>query len=99
MSEQQKNNFNLKLNLAVLDHKIQEIEGTKCIVIPIQENDLYLSEKGNVYLSLNGWESANLMYEKTHLIKQSLSKEVWTAMSEDERSNIPILGDMQPSKF
>ena len=35
-------------------------------------------------------------YDDTHLVKQSLSKEVYQAMTEDERKAQPILGSLKP---
>lgn len=35
-------------------------------------------------------------YSETHCIKQSLPKERYEAMSEEERKNQPILGGMKP---
>lgn len=94
-----KNNFKLKLNLATLVHQITEIEGKKCIIIPIEENDLYEGEKGALYLSLIGREASGLRYDKTHIVKQSFSKEFYHNMSEEARADIPIFGDMQPSNY
>jgi hypothetical protein len=67
----------------------------KCICIPIKDNDLYVGEKG-IYLNLTAWENNNLKDGKTHLVKQSFSKDVRNAMTEEERKHIPILGDMKP---
>lgn len=90
----------LKLkNTAVLDIKSNK-SGTvkKCLIIPIGDNDLYQSDKG-VYLGLNAYEANNLKDDKTHLLKQNHSKEVRDKMSEDDRANLPILGDAKPIVF
>jgi hypothetical protein len=95
------NNFFVKINLAELKHKIQkkktkdgnEIE---CLVIPIDQNNLYHSkEKGNVYLDLVAWENNNKEYN-SHILKQSLPKEVREKMSEEELKEQPIVGNMKP---
>lgn len=87
----------LKLkNTAVIDMKSQKTGITKkCIIIPITDNDLYQSDKG-VYLGLNAYEANGLNDGKTHLLKQNHSKDVREKMSEDERINMPILGDAKP---
>ncbi len=46
---------NIKINLTALKHKVQDLKGqsgmVKCLVIPIEANNLYHSDKtGNVYL-------------------------------------------------
>ena len=68
----------------------------ECIVIPIQKNKLFVGEKG-VYLDLIAFEITNKKSESkdTHLLKQSFSKEVREAMSEQELKDLPILGGLQ----
>ena len=67
-----------------------------CLVIPIKDNHLYESERGDIYLTLTAWENERLKDGKTHLIKQSFNKEVRERMTEEEKKSIPILGDMKP---
>lgn len=67
----------------------------KCLVIPIAENHLYEGEKG-IYADFIAWE----MKEKkengtTHLLKQSLPKEVRSAMTDEQKKSLPIFGDMK----
>lgn len=71
-------------------------ETVDCLIIPIKDNHLYESERGDIYLSLTAWENDKLKDGKTHLIKQSFDKEVRERMSEEEKKSIPILGDMKP---
>lgn len=90
----------LKLkNTAVIDIKSNKTgEVKKCLIIPVVDNDLYQSERG-VYIGLNAYEANNLKDDKTHLVKQNHSKEVREKMSEDDRANLPILGDAKPIVF
>ena len=90
----------LKLkNTAVIDIKSNKTgEVKKCLIIPVVDNDLYQSERG-VYIGLNVYEANNLKDDKTHLVKQNHSKEVREKMSEDDRANLPILGDAKPIVF
>lgn len=88
-----------KINLSKLESVLmtkkgkgdKEIEG---IFIPIEMNHLFKSEKGNVYLDLIAFEIENPKYDDTHLLKQSLPKEVREAMSDEERKNTAILGGL-----
>jgi hypothetical protein len=66
----------------------------RCIVIPIDDNDFYESEK-SVYCNLVAFE-ANLNDGKTHLIKPSIKKDVLDKMTEEERKAITIIGDVKP---
>ena len=86
-----------KLNIAKLKSKIMDFKGTagpvKCLVIPIEENHLFYSEKtGAVYIDLVGFESDKLA-DWTHAVKQSLPKEVRDKMTKEEQYAYPYLGN------
>jgi len=82
-------NVSIKVNLAVLEHALMKTEsGTKCIVIPIEKNHLFESEKGNVYMDLIAFPVKNPTKDQTHLVKQSLPKEL---RSKDQ----PIVGNLK----
>lgn len=79
-----------KINLSGKDGKQK-----KCLVIPIEENHLYEGEKG-IYADFIAWE----MREKkengtTHLIKQSLPKEVRDGLTDLGKRALPIFGDLR----
>lgn len=65
-----------------------------CLVIPIKPNQLYQSEKA-VYLDLIGFEFQNNIDDSkdTHLVKQSLPKEVFEKMTDEDKKKMPILGN------
>lgn len=68
-------------------------------VSKIDKESLYKGEKGT-YLTLECVELKQAsQYGDTHLVKQQLSKEVYQKMTEEQKKNIPILGNMKPSKF
>lgn len=83
-------NFTTKLNLAGLKHSRKLLKGESgqidCLIIPIKENQLFIGEKG-LYLDLQHHEIKNPVEGQTdsHLVKQSLPKEVYDKMSDDER--------------
>ncbi len=88
----------MKINLAKLTHVLMTKKGqsgqeVKCIVIPIEENNLFESDQGNVFVDLIAFEIKEPKYDDTHLIKQSLPKEVREKMTEDEKKSQPILGN------
>ena len=96
MSKRISGKINL-MNLHAIRKMITGAAGpVECIVIPIQKNKLFVGEKG-VYLDLIAFEITNKKSESkdTHLLKQSFSKEVREAMSEDELKNLRILGGLQ----
>lgn len=93
-------NYNIRLNLSALDSaavlNIQGKEAKKrCIVIPIEDNDMFEGEKG-VYLDIAASEVKEPKYGDTHVLKVSLSKERYNALSDEEKKKIPIIGNMKP---
>jgi len=98
-----------KLNLASLkSHRIVEFpQGKeknapkiKCIVIPIEKNGLFHSEKGNVFVDLVIFDLKTPQTDKdgaitqTHIIKQSLPKDVREKMTKEEQLAMPIIGSL-----
>jgi hypothetical protein len=70
----------------------------KCLVIPIEENHLYEGEKG-IYADFIAWEMRERKENgTTHLLKQSLSKEVRSAMTDEQKKSLPIFGDMKDAQ-
>ena len=84
-------NISIKLNLKQLSHVEREMTGKdgkkiKCLIIPIEENKLFVGEKG-VYLDITAIEIKDRSkftesQKDTHLLKQSFSKDIYDAMSE-----------------
>ena len=90
-------NISGKINLAALKHaRIKTKKGADAIVIPIAENHLFASEKGNVYLDLQAWELKEKKSDSkdTHLVKQSLPKDIFDKMSEEQKKGMPIIGNL-----
>lgn len=97
-------NYNLKLDLAKLNKVcVANITGktgnkVKCVVIPVEENNIFLSEKGSIYMDLACFELKKENYGQSHLIKQSLSAEERNTMTEEERNAMKIVGALKPMK-
>ncbi len=87
----------IKLTLSNLNHVVRKIKGkngdVECLVIPIKNNRLFKSEKGNVYLDLIAFETESDY--GSHIIKQSLSKEERENMTDDQKKSMPILGNIK----
>lgn len=95
-------NLSINVNLLKLDKAtVMEIknhngENVKCVVLPIEANDLYASVnqstgQPSVYLSLSAWENREKgKYGDTHYIKQSHSKQ-WREANPDTKT--PIIGN------
>lgn len=86
-------------NACVLNLKGRN-ETKRCLVVPIEDNHLFVSadEKGApkaVYLDFNAFALREPKYEQTHLIKQSLPKDVRESMTKEDLDAMPILGGMK----
>ena len=93
-------NFSIKTDLLkVKGAFVTNLKGKtatkRCLVIPIDEGGLFLGEKG-VYLNLTAFEMREERYGDTHVVKQSLPKDVYQALSEEERNAQPLLGSLKP---
>ena len=91
--------ISVKINLAALKNAAIITSGKNkdvdCILIPIEQNHLFRGKENAVYLDVIGFETApeKRKGKDTHMAKQSLSKEVQDAMTEEEKKNMPILGN------
>jgi len=65
----------------------------ECLIIPLEPNHLFKGKSG-VYLDLTAFELKEKKENKTHLIKQQFPKEVFKAMTDEQKKNTPILGDV-----
>ena len=88
-----------KINLMQLNAVVKNMKGqsgdVECLVIPIEKNRLFKGEKG-IYLDLIAFEITNKSESKdTHLVKQSLSKEDRSLMTDEQIKAMPILGNLQ----
>lgn len=77
---------------------VADPQGQPLLQIPIQQADLFLTEKGKVYLNLNLWANKSGMsdqYGKTHNVKQSYSKEKNDALKAIG-AKTPFIGSGKP---
>lgn len=88
-------NYNLSVCLTDLDgaQVVANPQGQQFVQIPIQQADLFLTDKGKVYLNLSMWAKKNGVdqYGKSHGIKQSLSQARREALGEAAK-NTPFIG-------
>lgn len=96
--------LNIDINLLKLSRAgVASIHGVKCVVIPCEENDIYVSQDEqtskakSAHLHITAWENKNgiSQYGDTHYIKPSYSKEFRTANAEANK-NAPIIGNGKP---
>ena len=89
--------MNIKINLSNLISAVRYEKGesghVECLIIPIDKNHLFRGKSG-VYLDLTAFDLKEERDGQTHLIKQSLPKEVYQKMSEEEKYAAPIIGSV-----
>ena len=95
-------NLNIKLNLQNLHCACRFEKGAagpvECLIIPLEKNYLFKGEKG-VYLDLTAFELKERKENKTHLIKQTIPKEIFKAMTDEQKKATPILGDVSTWEY
>lgn len=86
----------LQYKAAIMDIKNKDGKPTSCVVIPIELNNLVKGEKG-VYADFAAFEFKNKQENSkdTHLVKQSLPKEIFQAMTDDAKKEMPIFGNLR----
>ena len=92
-------NYNIKLDLQKLSGAfLANLKGKtatkKCLCIPVDEAGLFVGEKGT-YLDIVAWSVKEPKEGRTHLIKQSIPKEIWDALSDEAKKSQPIIGDFK----
>lgn len=100
-------NYAVKINLLRFKNAcIVSVKGKtatkKGVFIPIEDNHLFISADEDLrakgaYLDAIAWTNQQPgKYGDTHAIRQSLAKEVRDRMTEDEKKEIPFIGNMKP---
>ena len=96
--------LNIDINLLKLSRVgVASIHGVRCVVIPCEENDIYVSQDNqtgkakSAHLHVTAWENKDGMsqYGDTHYIKPSYSKE-FRAAHPEVNQNTPIIGNGKP---
>lgn len=91
-------NYSLKIDLKKLSGAfLGSVKGENCVIIPVEKNNIFCSDKGAAYIDLAALElKQEGKFGDTHLVKRSLRKDERDRMTEEERANQPILGGLKP---
>ena len=93
------------INLSAFKHILTKVknqagESIDALIIPLKSNGLMVNEKSsNVFFNIVGWDNKTQNDYSTHMIKQSFSKEDTEKMSDDEKKNQPIFGNLDTRGF
>lgn len=91
-------NYSIKTDLLkVKGAFVTNIQGKtmtkRCLCIPLDDSGLFLGKQG-CYLNMTAIEMQNPKFEDTHCIKVQLDREVYDAMTDEEKAAQPIIGGM-----
>lgn len=94
-------NYKLKLDLTKLcGAQIIEVQGKKSVVLPVDDNGIFLSQRGAAYLDLNIRESREVKYGQTHFAKVSVNKKTFASMSNEAKDALKnVVGNMSPDEY
>ena len=97
----QEKDYSLKVKLTQLTGAfVKDLTGRtatkKCIIIPVDDNPCMFVGEKDVYLNIAAFANDNQQYGDTHMLKPNLPKEVREQMTDEQRRQQPILGNMRP---
>jgi hypothetical protein len=94
-------NYRLKLDLTKMcGVQVVDVQGKKCVVIPVDDNGIFLSQRGAAYLDLNVREAREVKYGQTHFVKVSVNKKTFAAMSNEAKDALKnVVGNMSPDEY
>jgi hypothetical protein len=82
----------------VKELKNQKGENVECLIIPIKDNNIYVSQKNEAFINLSAREKTDQRFS-THSLVINVDKETYKKMDSSQRSNMPIVGLMSPIGF
>ena len=88
---------NIHLN-KLKDASVVDVRGRKCIVIPVDDNGIYISEKGTIVLSYFMSKLPEEKWGKTHMLKRKLTKDEYKSWTKEQKDNNPVAGYFEPWK-
>ena len=94
-------NYKLKLDLNKLcGVQVIDVQGKKCVVLPVDDNGIFLSQRGAAYLDLNIRESREVKYGQTHYAKVSVNKKTFASLSNEAKDALKnVVGNMAPDEY
>lgn len=93
-------NYSIKIGLLKAGGSLVNLKGNtgvtkQCIVLPVDDCGLFIGEK-DVYLNITAVELKEPKHEQTHFLKRDLPKEEYEKLTDEQKKEIPIMGNMKP---
>ena len=93
------NAMNINVNLAKLGGVVEMKNGKSVVVLPVEENEIFISERGGIYLNLQANPTEKEMYGQSHILKRFVSKEKYKSMTPEQRKGLPIVGGVKQLNY
>lgn len=87
--------LNIHLN-KLNDVSVVDVRGRRCVVIPVDNNGIYISEKGTIVLSYFMSKMKEESWGKTHSLKRKLTKDEYKTWTKEQKDNNPVAGYFEP---
>lgn len=72
----------------------------KCVIIPIEGNAITVMESGRAFANISVKDKNTVdKYGNSHYLRPYYTKEGFKSLSEEDRKNIPFLGNLKPSNY
>lgn len=89
----------VNLNLGTLNNvEVVEYKGKQCVIIPVDENGIFLSEKGGKYLPFIMSPLSEMKWGKTHTFKRKLTRDEYQRFTKAQKDAMPVVGYLEPFK-
>lgn len=92
-------NGTIKLQLNKLNNvEVVEYKGKRCVCIPADENGIFISEKGGLYIDFFLGKMFEEKWGYTHSLKRRLTMDEYKRSTPEQRKKMPDVGYFQPTK-
>jgi len=100
-------NYNLSIDVCKLKNSgVGTIKGKRCIIVPVDDNHIE-ERNGRFTIRATMWERTNRetgepqpgQYGDSHYLRFNVSKEVREAMTDEERRQLPYIGNAYPMQL
>jgi hypothetical protein len=94
-------NYLVRINLAKIpEHFIYNVKGKtatkRCVCFPLDMPGIHFTSEKSITLDLVAFEYRERKFSDTHMVKISIDKDVYNAMSDEEKNKLPIIGGIRP---
>ncbi len=97
--------YRLKLNLmkmrnaALQELKVDESTTKQCVIIPVEDNKIFVSEKtGSAYVDFDCIPRKKMQFFQSHLVKLRYPEDEFAQLTLEEANDLKTIGSLSPVK-